>query len=191
MKLRAATIISKLSGSLFTLALFLAGSRVYAQSAPNIPAILQDRNPPKDQIVQWMSGTIGREPVVLYVVLRNHNQPVDGHYSYARYGKEIPLKGNITGDQIELMEPGTGKFILHLNSTANGAIETSNFQNSTGLTGTWANGTKTLPVRLHFEGHLGNDHDSDYYPDGYPHAQEGSNPNFHKLNGCVRLAVSR
>jgi hypothetical protein len=77
---------------------------------------------------------------------------IGGHYFYARYLKDIPLKAGTQGTGIILYEPEGGQFALRLKGKGSEAGKPLNFRNSIGMEGRWMKGASSYPVALQIEG---------------------------------------
>jgi hypothetical protein len=113
-----------------------------AQSAPPPPKGVEDVG---------MSGSIGSYPIALVMKVRDHVQIIDAHYSYATKRISIPLSGRVLGEQVVLQEPSGGVFRLRLVTSDASAPRPLTFWTATGLVGTWAKGTISLPAKITFE----------------------------------------
>lgn len=110
------------------------------------PALAQTSGTPQ---LSAYSGTIGPYGVSLELTVQpDHKTILGGHYFYVSKLTDIPLTVVSGADPVDLREPGGGVFHLHLvgNGSEHGAA--LDFYNSVGLTGTWTQGAKTLPVKL-------------------------------------------
>jgi hypothetical protein len=96
-------------------------------------------------------GTGGAYTIGLNYTVRDHTELVAAHYFYASQLKDIPLKGSVQGELVELQ--GTDGSVFHLHFVGNGSngTEPLTFYNSFGLTGKWMLGTRALPVNLRRE----------------------------------------
>jgi hypothetical protein len=115
-------------------------------SATGSPTI----DPPKGLSTYEMEGRLGPYQVGMNILVRDYAEFVSGHYFYASKLLDIPLKGKIEGEMVTLQEPGGGVFHLHLRSNETAKSRPLNFYISTGLKGSWTQGSKTLPVSLGF-----------------------------------------
>jgi hypothetical protein len=75
-----------------------------------------------------------------------------GHYFYAKYLKDIPLKAGTQGTGIILYEPEGGQFALRFKGNGSEAGKPLNFKNSIGMEGRWMKGASSYPVSLQMEG---------------------------------------
>jgi hypothetical protein len=108
----------------------------------------------KDDSCSVYSGTLG-ESTGIGLVLHRKNKALGGTYFYRKYLKDIPLKGNSTGDRdITLQETHAngavkGTFHLHLAEHDPHYRSTEVLQGEV-LKGTWtsADGATTYPVSL-------------------------------------------
>lgn len=107
-------------------------------------------DPPKGLSTVGMSGKVGAYPIGMQLTVRDNVQFVSGHYFYAKQLTDIPLTGRMDGGTLALKEPGGGTFRLRLVSNASARGQVLTFYNSTGLSGTWTQGAKTLPVEIGF-----------------------------------------
>jgi hypothetical protein len=92
-----------------------------------------------------LSGTVGTHAVGMQLTTSKGAAFVGAHYFYNSQLKDIPLTGSETGATVTLKEPGGGVFHLTLQGGAN-------FGAASGLTGTWTQGSQTLPVKLSVDG---------------------------------------
>jgi hypothetical protein len=107
-------------------------------------------NVPKGLSTYEMEGKIGPYVIGMNLTVRDHAEFVSGHYFYASKPLDIPLRGSVEGDQVTFREPGGGVFRLHLVTNESVEGRNLNFYVSTGLQGTWTQGSRTLPVSLGF-----------------------------------------
>ncbi|WP_061508315.1 hypothetical protein [Acetobacter malorum] len=98
-----------------------------------------------------LSGTLGPYPIGATLSVRPDQTVANAHYFYVKNLVDIPLSAQKSGEQITLSEPGGGRFTLHFETSDKKAPTPLTFQTSTALAGTWADGTKTYPVKLNFE----------------------------------------
>ncbi|MFT9215420.1 MAG: hypothetical protein ABF513_04060 [Acetobacter malorum] len=98
-----------------------------------------------------LSGTLGAYPIGATLSVRPDQTVANAHYFYVKNLVDIPLSAQKSGEQITLSEPGGGRFALHFETSDKKASPPLTFQTSTALAGTWADGTKTYPVKLNFE----------------------------------------
>jgi hypothetical protein len=126
------------------------------------PAVAQ----PADGLeTMTMIGSIGPYRIGMNIVVRDHRAFEAGHYYYARHPVDIPLTGEVSGENVTLNEPGNGTFRLHFVTNAGTKERPLTFYNSTGLEGTWTKDGKTLPVTIGFDSsYPGGDH-SRWYGD--------------------------
>jgi len=94
------------------------------------------------------TGTLGPYRIGANLTVRNHTTLIAAYYFYAKNPIDIPLTGQITGEQIRLNEPSGGRFTLHFETTDKTARHPLNFYNATALTGTWEGQGHTYPVHL-------------------------------------------
>jgi hypothetical protein len=92
-----------------------------------------------------LSGTVGTHAVGMQLTTGKGATFAASHYFYDSQLKDIPLTGAETGASVTLKEPGGGVFHLTLQGGAN-------FGAANGLTGTWTQGSQTLPVKLSLDG---------------------------------------
>ena len=95
-----------------------------------------------------LSGTLGPYRVGMNLTIRDDRAFVAGHYFYSSSLKDIPMTGGMEGERLTLREPGGGVFDLHLVTSDKTAKPPLTFDTSTGLEGSWTQGTRTLPVKL-------------------------------------------
>ncbi|MFT8721967.1 MAG: hypothetical protein ABF443_05775 [Acetobacter malorum] len=98
-----------------------------------------------------LSGTLGPYPIGATLSVRPDQTVVNAHYFYLKNLVDIPLSVQKSGGQITLSEPGGGRFTLHFETSDKKSLGPLTFQTSTALAGTWADGTKTYPVKLSLE----------------------------------------
>jgi len=97
------------------------------------------------------SGTIGQSRIGLTLVVNAAKVITGGHYFYAKYLKDIPLKAGTQGAGVILYEPDGGQLALGFKS--NGSTgQPLNFENSTGMEGRWMKGPSSYPINLQMEG---------------------------------------
>ncbi|WP_281701951.1 hypothetical protein [Acetobacter malorum] len=98
-----------------------------------------------------LSGTLGPYPIGATLSVRPDQTVANAHYFYVKNLVDIPLSAQKSGEQITLSEAGGGRFTLHFETSDKKAPAPLTFQTSTALAGTWADGTKTYPVKLNLE----------------------------------------
>lgn len=98
-----------------------------------------------------LSGTLGPYPIGATLSVRPDQTVANAHYFYVKNLVDIPLSAQKSGEQITLSEPGGGRFTLHFETSDKKASPPLTFQTSTALAGTWADGTRTYPVKLNLE----------------------------------------
>ncbi|WP_086652487.1 hypothetical protein [Acetobacter malorum] len=124
---------------------------VTAEAATPAPAASAAQTPQPMPDNYRFSGTLGPYPIGVTVSVRADQTVANAHYFYVKNLVDIPLSGQVSGEQITLSEPGGGRFTLHFETNDKKAPTPLTFQTSTGLAGTWADGTKTYPVTLTLE----------------------------------------
>jgi hypothetical protein len=95
-----------------------------------------------------LTGTVGPYRIGLYVMTRNYNQFVGGHYFYASHLINIPLEGRIDGKNVILEEPNGGVFKLQFVKVGSVKGQPLNFYYCNALQGQWIKSNKSLPVNL-------------------------------------------
>jgi len=76
---------------------------------------------------------------------------IGGHYFYAKYLKDIPLRAGTQGTGVILFEPEGGQFALSFKGNGSEGGEPLSFHNSIGLEGRWMKGDGSYPVMLRME----------------------------------------
>lgn len=127
------------SAAIATLALIFASASMAASSAP-----------PKGVSINELEGKVGPYVIGMNLKVRDHVDVEGGHYFYASKLIDIPLATHIEGENVTLEEPGGGVFHLHLVSNTPTKGQSLTFYTSTGLEGSWTQGSRTLPVVLQF-----------------------------------------
>lgn len=95
-----------------------------------------------------MYGTIGPHKVGLNYTVRNDTKLVAAHYFYASNLTNIALAGSVKGETVEFKGEDGSVFHLHFVGNGSNGSRPLTFDNSIGLSGTWALGSRTLPVKL-------------------------------------------
>lgn len=97
-------------------------------------------------------GTVGPYRIGLNYTVRKHTELVSAHYFYVTQLKDIPLKGAVRGEGVELEGDDGSTFRLHFVGNGSNGKEALTFYNSIGLSGSWTLGRRTLPVdlRIHY-----------------------------------------
>jgi hypothetical protein len=105
-------------------------------------------------------GTVGAYTIGLNYTVRDHTELVAAHYFYASQLKDIPLKGSVQGELVELQGTDGKRIPSSLcrerkqrkqRNRAADVLQPLTFYNSVGLTGKWMLGTRALPVNLRLE----------------------------------------
>ena len=97
-------------------------------------------------------GTIGQSKVGMTLLVSPAGTITGGHYFYAKYLKDIPLKAGTQGTGIILYEPEGGQFALRFRGNGSEAGQPLNFRNSIGMEGRWMKGASSYPVTLQMNG---------------------------------------
>lgn len=100
------------------------------------------------QVRAQLSGAIGPHPIGVQVIVRDESKLEGGHYFYSKHLVDIPLQGQIKGEQVTLRGADGGVFSLHFVGERPQPGAPLNFENSQGLTGLWTRGGVSLPVTL-------------------------------------------
>ena len=112
-----------------------------------------------------ISGSIGPYPIAMVITVRDRSQPVAAHYSYASREESIPLTLRASGSSLLLTEPSGATFDLRLIGPPHLAQTPLTFYTSTGLVGSWSDGSRRLPVKLTFQVVSQQVRDCELYPD--------------------------
>lgn len=110
-----------------------------AESAPS-PGTVQES--------MEMDGTVGTYRVGLNYTVRDGTDLVAAHYFYASQLKDIQLTGAVQGQTVDFKGNDGSVFHLHFVGNGSNGTEPLTFRNSIGLSGTWALGSRMLPVIL-------------------------------------------
>jgi hypothetical protein len=121
---------------------------LFALLALAVPAAAQQAS---GRETMTMDGVVGPYRVGMNLTVRDHRIFEAGHYYYAHHPVDIPLTGEVSGEDVTLNEPGDGVFKLHLVTNAATKQRPLTFYISTGLEGTWTKGGRTLPVKITFD----------------------------------------
>lgn len=132
---------------------------------------------PSGRVTMQMEGRMGAWPIGLAVTLRDDRRIEAVHYFYASHGVNIPLTGDVAGEQVTLTEPGGGVFRLHLTNPHSDGPGPLGFYTATGLAGTWTGGGKVWPVTLTFE----NSYPGDFPVPRYRDVTPASDADFESL----------
>lgn len=95
-------------------------------------------------------GTIGSHGIGLNYTVCQHTELVAAHYFYVSQLKNIPLKGAVRGEFVELQGSDGSIFRLHFVGNGSNGDQPLTFYNSIGLRGSWSRGGGDLPVALQF-----------------------------------------
>jgi len=129
----------------------MARTMIWAALAGGAVVVMASAAQAQDVQTWSLSGTVGTQPVGVELTITDNNVFDAGHYFYDSQLKDIPLTGKETGATLTLKEAGGGVFHLTLQGGAN-------FNVATGLSGTWTQGSQTLPVTLSLaSAHVGAD----------------------------------
>ena len=103
-----------------------------------------------DVLFYEASGQLGKYQIRLDIAVQNHDKFISAHYFYAMHTTDVPLTGEIDGEQVTLVEPEGAVFRLHL--VTNGSTKWPfDFFTATGLMGVWTKGNVSMPVSLQFD----------------------------------------
>ncbi|GGG85244.1 hypothetical protein [Edaphobacter dinghuensis] len=97
------------------------------------------------------TGTVGQSRIGMTLLINTAGSVVGGHYFYAKYLKDIPLKAGTQGSGIILFEPEGGQFALRFKGNGSEAGKPLNFENSVGMEGRWMKNDSSYPVSLQME----------------------------------------
>jgi hypothetical protein len=103
-----------------------------------------------DRVEQQYEGTLGQSRIGM-TIIREGNAIEGGHYFYQRFLKDIQITGAMDHDShITLREPEGGVFYLQFTGNGSNGADPLNFENSTGLEGTWvsADGLRSYALSL-------------------------------------------
>ncbi len=122
----------------------LACGKANAKGTLSVPSALTD-----------YSGTLGAKTRIGMTLALNGQRSFDGSYFYAKYLKDIPLRGELRDDGHVVLKEVSGGATLDFTFVGNGSEAGSDpgglgFETSVGLAGTWtsANGKEQFPVKL-------------------------------------------
>ncbi|MBS1000571.1 hypothetical protein JK169_05980 [Acetobacter persici] len=149
MMMRRATAFLALS--LFTFAIAPAGATSGTPASPpdppaDLPPAAAASHPEAENY--RLLGTLGPYRIGATLSVLPDQKLTAASYFYTKNLVDIPLTGQITGEQITLDEPGGGHFSLHFTTTDKTATKPLSLQSATELAGTWQKGTQTYPVLL-------------------------------------------
>jgi len=109
-------------------------------------------------------GTLGPDRVGANLAIRDHKVFVAGHYFTAAARVDIPLSGEISGENVTLTQGDGARFELHFETGDASAKHPLDFYTSTALVGQYVRGDMRLPVRLGFD-HVGGPQGDERYQD--------------------------
>lgn len=127
---------SRLTYPIAALLLILAVDIAYAQATVN-----------------WVTftGKVGQSRIGMTLLINTAGSVVGGHYFYAKYLKDIPLKAGTQGSGIILFEPEGGQFALRFKGNGSETGKPLNFENSVGMEGRWMKNDSSYPVKLQMQ----------------------------------------
>ncbi|MCP9318827.1 hypothetical protein KBX73_03350 [Acetobacter persici] len=149
MMMRRATAFLALS--LFTVAIAPAGATSGAAASPpgpsaDLPPAAATSHPEAENY--RLLGTLGPYHIGATLSVVQDQKLTSASYFYTKNLVDIPLTGQIAGEQITLDEPGGGHFSLHFTTSDKTATKPLSLHSATELAGTWQKGTQTYPVLL-------------------------------------------
>lgn len=116
------------------------------------PAQVTVATPGDEQLESMeMRGTIGSYRIGFNYTVRQQKELVAAHYFYVSQLKDIPLKGTVQGQSIDLEGADGSNFHLHFVGNGSNGTKPLTFDNSIGLSGFWKLGNRSLPVDLQMQ----------------------------------------
>jgi hypothetical protein len=97
------------------------------------------------------TGTVGQSRIGMTLIVNAAGSVTGGHYFYAKYLKDIPLKAGTQGSGIVLFEPEGGQFALRFKGNGSEGGKPLNFHNSVGMEGRWMKNDSSYPATLQME----------------------------------------
>jgi hypothetical protein len=114
--------------------------------------IAQSPSPQRDRLESMEAlGRVGPYRIGLNYTVRHRTELVNAHYFYVTHLKDIPLKGSVSGEDVELKGEDDSTFHLHFVGNGSNGKDPLTFYNSIGLSGSWTLGRQNLPVNLRFQ----------------------------------------
>jgi hypothetical protein len=98
-----------------------------------------------------MRGTVGPYRIGLNYTVQKHTDLIAAHYFYVSQLKNIPLKGAVNGDSVDLEGADGSKFHLHFVGNGSNGTQALTFYNSVGLKGSWTLGNRSFLVDLRMQ----------------------------------------
>ena len=98
----------------------------------------QNPSPEADELDSMEArGSVGPYRIGLNYTVRQHVELVTAHYFYVSRLRDIPLKGVVRGEYVELDGEDGSTFHLHFVGNGSNGKEPLTFYNSIGLNGSW------------------------------------------------------
>ncbi len=129
---------SGLTFCIIGLVLIVAARVLHAQSAAKVERVS-------------FTGTVGQSRIGMTLLVNAAGTIIVGHYFYAKYLNDIPLKAGTQGKGIILFEPEGGQFALRFKGNGSEAGKPLNFHNSVGMEGRWMKNDSSYPVTLQMQ----------------------------------------